>query len=1583
MKNKNFKHMKKLLLSLLMTCLFMNAHAQVVTTSSSSMTAGTWLSTVPYNISDEGTEHEFMFGMGGWSWDFFGYQQRNHCGVENLDIARIGFTGRFDNAYDALTDAQKAAIDTEINNTLPTGIHKVFLLCGIGNVGDQAGDVGSKPTWSDAQRNNYVNDIVRAAEYVESKGYEIFAVAPFNEPDFEVTYTGNASNFNAVAAIMQTKPILAGKVFGPSTLNSTEAKNWYPTVKNNINYANTHQLAGTKFTDYTSFWNTAYNEGKFPVADEMHNVMEAMVCINYGGVAGTWWGWEGITRGEYVRMVNNGVQLTYKEFPDKWTTASVNKYPGTDRVEAFIGTSERQAVQSRLTFRSKDRLAYYDGHGPSYEYGQDVPGGASGSYQNGQTNAERLINISYGENVPIEHIAGKYKIVNKATGKVLSLNGGNATATGNVYQWTDGGLDNQSWDIYPIDSTTIADYSYVAIRNSNTSTMSLFLDAEAWAMDNGANASAWTEGSNPNAWQRWHLRHIKDGYYNIINHTSGLYLDVNNGNTLDGTNVMQWEGNGGDNQLWKFVPADHAIDAVAPSTPTGLVATAQAGGIKLTWTANTDADIYRYMIYRYNNAAGIWECIGRKVQGTNFLDNTCRKGETLRYRIKALDKSYNLSAASSEVSASTLPTASLIAQWSGMSVKDSGPNKMNLAIYGAGFTTDSEHASISFDGSDDYVKLPYHAGDMNTMTFTAWVKGSSTSSGQRIFDFGNGEDEYLYLTPTNGSAMRFEIKQDGVTQGLNATSTLGTGTWKHIAVTIGTNGVKIYINGTLNASSTTITLRPSDIAPTICMLGRSQTDSHPYFKGLMSDIRLYNYELTTDEIQTLASITSNTGGYDITAERIPNIADNVSNWTVTGSWTTWSSTADGSGLTSPYVRIGTSGTSKISKTLTYLPEGVYQMSASCMSYYYSSGLFGWGAGEKDVTGVTLFANSTSTNVNTKNNKAAKTLSVSGVVSNTNMLEIGMNASDTQATILAMDNVKLIYQGSSAEYIEGIENITYNKTANAEAIVVKKMSATAKNNLQTVLNSAYSYMNAYTAKIASGTATPTDVSTWISAMENINNYIAAAEASALAYAELENAIKTAQGKATAHPQENGNATFNSELDVIIDGYNNGIYADSEIDNVKIAIKGITNRYLMADAVANASSNNPIDVTALVTEYAGFDNDIYAPYWTASPTPTGVAYGSLEFWNTNFTVSQIIYGMPAGKYRLETRAFYRYGDQQINYEAHNNGTLQRNSKLFISDSQSTQTADIMAISDDPSETHLWGNWSSQLYNGNPVPDNMQAASEAIDVRGRYVPQNGYNSVEIETEGGNITIGAKKETLVGSDWTFIGDFTLYYLGSSELALDEASKDSPSINNEFKTVTLARTIKPNTWSTFVVPFDIPASSLTGWEVKELVRTEMSNDIIKLIFNDALDGIKTGVPYMVRNTSITSPITEITMNNIAVNTTPNHTETDHVIFTGAYHKGYVPEGAYFISSNKFYRAADNTNTMKGYRAYLMPKAQVANVKAMDFIFDDNETNINDTKQSATVVGIYNTEGVHLHEMQRGLNIVQMSDGTTKKVFVK
>lgn len=74
---------------------------------------------------------------------------------------------------------------------------------------------------------------------------------------------------------------------------------------------------------------------------------------------------------------------------------------------------------------------------------------------------------------------------------------------------------------------------------------------------------------------------------------------------------------------------------------------------------------------------------------------------------------------------------------------------------------------------------------------------------------------------------------------------------------------------------------------------------------------------------------------------------------------------------------------------------------------------------------------------------------------------------------------------------------------------------------------------------------------------------------------------------------------------------------------------------------------------------------------------------------------------------------------------------------------------------------------------------------------------------------------------------------------------------------------------------------------------------------------------------------------------------------------------------------------MKGYRAYFMPKGQVANVKGMSFTWEEDVTDVETTISSAEIVGIYNINGVRLNEMQRGINLLQMSDGTTRKVVVK
>ena len=1432
--------MKRLITLCATALLCIATFAQTITTASSTMTASPWTEGIPYDLTGQGKKHTFVAGMGGWSWDFFAYKQRNWVGKEHLNIARVGFVA--DNntsstAPSSLTTAQQSSIDTELNNIAQTGAKNLLLLC---DMSDSSGSV-SESNWTASnflsatkdkrRRNNYVKQMELAVKYIENKGYTVVAVAPFNEPDYNDLGTsgGTAKAFNAVAEVMQSNTTLKGRVYGPNTLNNSNGKSWYSTVKGNINFINTHQLDGS-FDDYISFWDTGIAEGKRAISDEMHNVLEAMVSMNHGAEYGTWWAYDGVARAEFSHLVANGSQIAYHEDPDHWMVSGVYRYDDeADRAKIIIGTSERNAVANTMGFLSKGRLAYYDGYGPSYDYAEEVPGGVSGSYQEGQTNAERLIHIHTGEDVPIEPVSGKYKLVNKASGKVLSLRDGSLTRQ-SVYQWEDGELANQTWDVYPIDKAIVADYSYVVIRNANTSSIPLYLDAQAWNMDNGAEASVWSDGDAlstvPNVWQRWHLDYVGDGYYHIVNYESGLYLAVDNGGTGNGVNVYQWSNDGSDKLLWKFVPADHAVDATAPAMPTGLAATPQSGSVKLTWTANRESDIYGYMVYRYNNVAGIWECVGRKVTGTTFIDNICPKGESLRYRIKALDKSYNFSDASAEVTAQTTTANALVAQWMAYSWDDNTENRLNAVPYGTTLTVNEEKASFSFDGSDDYVKLPYHTGDMQEMTFAAWVKSSSTTAWQRIFDFGNGEDEYLFLTPTNGSAMRFEIKKGGTTQGLNATTTLGTGTWKHVAVTIGTGGATIYIDGVKNASSSSITLRPSDIAPTMNYLGYSQFAADPTFKGLMSDVRIYNYVLSANEVAAIA-------------------ATSVS-------------------------------------------------------------------------------------------------------------------------------------------VEDVETATRNATAEAIELLQQPMYINVKNALQQAVNEVNSVATAYIAKIEKGTATSADGTAWSNAIKALaeSSVIANARASIEVYEELAIEVAAVRAIMAANQRQYGDRVA-VELNKVDENYDEGTYADSEIPAVRVELKGIANRYLMADAVALATAANPIDVTFMVSN-PSFDGDSYAS-WTASPAP-GMGYNSAEFWNVNYNIYQTLIGMPAGTYRFQTRGFYRYGYQGDNLNAYNNGTLKRNAKLYITHStEGTQVADVMAISDDPSEDTYWGRWSSEKYDGKSVPDDMQAGDHAIVGCGKYMPRDGYNSVVITVnEIGDLTIGAKKETLVNGDWSFFSDFSLYYLGDGEhtLTLDEKDASLPFIDENiiYDEVIVARTMKAGKWNTFVVPFDMAIP--TGWEVKELTGSSRNGDNITLTFGNTEDVIKAGVPYMAR---VKEAETKITAENVEVSTTLKEASTNDIEFVGVYEAGKIPTGAFFISNNTFYRAADETNTIKAFRAYLMPKGQAAEARSLSYRFDDEEgtTSIEEATEEVTVVGIYTPGGMRIDDLQEGVNILQMSNGTTVKVIIK
>jgi hypothetical protein len=74
------------------------------------------------------------------------------------------------------------------------------------------------------------------------------------------------------------------------------------------------------------------------------------------------------------------------------------------------------------------------------------------------------------------------------------------------------------------------------------------LDVWNWSQDNGTKVIQWDCNGGDN--QLWRLVPVGD-YDEIVAKHSGKCLDVWNWSQDNGTKVIQWECHGGDNQLWR------------------------------------------------------------------------------------------------------------------------------------------------------------------------------------------------------------------------------------------------------------------------------------------------------------------------------------------------------------------------------------------------------------------------------------------------------------------------------------------------------------------------------------------------------------------------------------------------------------------------------------------------------------------------------------------------------------------------------------------------------------------------------------------------------------------------------------------------------------------------------------------------------------------------------------------------------------------------------------------------------------------------------------------------------------------------
>ena len=835
--------------------------------------------TLFYNVAGEGIRYQPTWGL-----DLAWISEQNlrkgvrHMGQENVGIGRSAFRATEELTNDVSLGNDQISYLRQRSNLFTS-------VCGaelplVITADQEAGSVDYYVKNKVCNTSHWAAMInAHVAWMQKNTKHPIVGVSPYNEPDYWTTEEG-ASVARQVEVAKKLREEYGEtmkdvSIVGGNTLNNDKALDWYKTGKDYYDWGNTHQLAGS-FDTFASFYQQLKADGKTGYGDEMHNVGEAMIGLEYGMTVGIWWGFDSRTRGEFCDISRHGERLAYGEHRNNWTAASVYRHDD-GRVKAFIGSSERQAKTTSYHFVSTDRDVYYDTQGPVRELRMEIPGGTA--YQTGQTNAERVIDITWGEDVP--HVAvtdGTYRIVNKATGTYVLAGSEIALQKSFLKSKT------QQWNIKWSDpKRTAGDYSFLDIESVSNS--QLRMNVENFSTFDGAKVIGYSQNATPSSNEQWYLDYAGDGFFYIRNRETSLYLTSASASGSNGvrvrTNELQSDPTERERQMWRLLPAGIDYDNEAPAKPAGLTAKAQSASVRLTWLANTDKDLRGYNIFRKEASAGQegWSVIARDIKTNSFVDNSCRPGHSYVYKVKALDNALNLSEASDEVATGKAVGSdkAMTARWLfDETLNDTTENMMDPAHYGTTLYADGhEDGSKALSlNSSRYLQLPYEVADLDEMTFCAWVYWRSSSNWQRIFDFGNGTSQYMFLTPSNGSNMRFAIKNGGDEQIVDCPAKLTSLKWKHVAVTIGSEKTTIYIDGEEAGSSTDVTIKPSDIRPVLNYIGRSQFDADPYFLGYVDDMRIYNYALTAEEVQkAMDGETDEAVTGDVNGDGAVNVAD--------------------------------------------------------------------------------------------------------------------------------------------------------------------------------------------------------------------------------------------------------------------------------------------------------------------------------------------------------------------------------------------------------------------------------------------------------------------------------------------------------------------------------------------------------------------------------------------------------------------------------------------------------------------------------------------------------------------------------------
>lgn len=314
-------------------------------------------------------------------------------------------------------------------------------------------------------------------------------------------------------------------------------------------------------------------------------------------------------------------------------------------------------------------------------------------------------------------------------------------------------------------------------------------------------------------------------------------------------------------------------------------------------------------------------------------------------------------------------------------------------------------------------------------------------------------------------------------------------------------------------------------------------------------------------------------------------------------------------------------------------------------------------------------------------------------------------------------------------------------------------------LLTEIESKKAELEAYSAKIP--TAMYTSFAEHLTAAENANNTQTEAElqeiinnlnadinkayTSVNPYASLKSLISLCTEYTYTKNSNANSATILTNFQAAINSATTGGKEALSVNEINAAYNNLESARQTYTQNAVPVYPYAFDMTFLLGNTT-FDSNIDG--WTKTGNAGWMSAGNVECYNSTFTFSKSLTGLGNGSWEVSVYGFYRYGGYNDAEAAHNNGTEELLVKFFANASE----VGLMSIMEGANKA---GNVGATTSGGMRVP-NSPAEGNIYFETGCY-----NNTVVTLVTDGKLTLGLKKESTKGYDWTLFDNFKLVYKG------------------------------------------------------------------------------------------------------------------------------------------------------------------------------------------------------------------------------